>query len=209
MEMLNQKQKIIGIIVIAIVILVIGYYYINSTKDVYASQGNLNIVEESEETEVEQKNETIKVHITGAVKKSGIVEIEEKSRIGDAIEAAGGITEDANLTDVNLAYVVQDGQKICIPSIDEKQNTITEDTVVSAEAGYGVIEVHTEYNTLVNINKANVTELMIIPGIGEATAAKIIEYRKTNGNFKKIEDIKKVSGIGDSKYNTIKEYITV
>lgn len=212
MEMLNQKQKIIAIIVIAIVVLVIGYYYINSTKEVYTGFDKENIVEEeTKESEVSEKDKKIIIHITGAVKKNGIVEVEEKARIADVIEAAGGITEDANLTEVNLAYKVEDGQKIYIPSIDDKNNETTKKAeITSTEAGQGVIEESNKGNYhLVNINKATAAELMSIPGIGKATAARIIEYRQTVSKFKKIEDIKNVSGIGDAKFNTIKDFIAV
>lgn len=208
MEMLNQKQKIILGIIIVIIIIVIGYYYINSTKEVYTSQNIESIVEENNEIEEEETvNETIVVHITGAVNKNGVMQVEEGARINDVIEVAGGITEDADLTDVNLAYIVQDGQKIYIPSIDDKE--IIEE-IITEEAGENVIEdEYYEEETIVNINTAGVGELITLPGIGESTAAKIVEYRKTNGKFKTIEDIKNVSGIGDAKFNTIKEFITV
>lgn len=206
MEMLNQKQKIIAVIIIAVVIIVIGYYYINSTKEVYSYSEISNAVED-EENEVAKEeviNEII-VHITGAVNKSGIVKVKEDARINDVIEAAEGITEDADLTNVNLAYIVEDGQKIYIPSIDDE----TEETIITEGAGIEVIEEEYIEDELVNINEASIQELITIPGIGEATATKIIEYRKANGDFEAVEDIKNVSGIGDAKFNTIIEYITI
>ncbi len=217
MEMLNQKQKIIVIIIIAVVAVVIAYYYINSTKEVYTNYGVENAVEQIAEESVEQKKQKIKIHITGAIKTNGIVEVEENSRINDVIEAAGGITEDADLTNVNLAYVVEDGQKIYIPSIDDKNNERDEEDddedkenkIIFTGAGNGIIDEEETGTLLININKATVAEIMTLPGIGESTAAKIIEYRKKNGVFKKIEDIKNVSGIGEAKFNTIKEFISV
>lgn len=223
--MLNPKQKKIAIAVIAIVVVVIGYYYINSTKQVYTQNYDIGETKQEEETNEDEKKpekeKAIMVHITGAVNKNGIVEIKEDARIDDVITAAGGITEDADLSDVNLAYKIEDGQKIYIPSIDDKkitetgtQNIGTEgrisNTVVFTNAGTGVIQEEEKgSSSKVNINKASMTELMALPGVGEATAVRIIEYRKTHGNFRTIEDIKNVSGIGDAKYNTIKDSITV
>lgn len=229
MEILNQKQKIIAVLIIAIVIIVIAYYYINSTKEVYTSNYEGNIVEElkEEKEDLAGKKELIKVHITGAVKSNGIVQIEKSARINDAIEAAGGLTEDADLTNVNLAYMIEDGQKIYIPSIDDKEEDKTnslasenqtlngqtrqkqEATFIFSGPGYGITEEKEETRNKININKATLMELITLPGIGEATAVKIIEYRKTNGNFKTIEEIKNVQGIGEAKYNVIKEFISV
>ncbi len=223
MEMLNQKQKIIAVTVIAIVVIVIAYYYINSTKEVYTNQTIGNIVEKTEDDEEQEtKKELIKIHITGAIKSNGIVQIEENSRINDAIEAAGGLTEDADISNVNLAYMIEDGQKIYIPSIDDKEENKNMQTNISAQAnanqeatfilsgpGDGVTEEKEKNTNRININKAAFVDLITLPGIGEATAVKILEYRKTNGNFKTIEEIKSVSGIGEAKFNVIKEFIFV
>jgi len=145
------------------------------------------------------------IHITGAVKTEGIIELKEGDRIIDAIDKAGGITEDADLSKVNLAYVLSDGQKLYIPSLqdDELIQTVTDgsgdDVIVGGETS----------NKIVNINKANQTELETLVGIGPSTALKIIEYRKENGSFKKIEDLMNVPGIGQAKFDAIKNDITV
>lgn len=220
--MLNQKQKIIMIIGIIVVVLIIGYYYVNSTKEVYGQKEIRNLIEDNEEQTEEEKQEigkeekTILVHITGAVEKNGVVEIKENSRINDAIEAAGGITKEADLSEVNLAYIIEDGQKIYIPSIndkEEKDNQIKNDVIIITESsGNSVIKDDQEAESKgqkVNINKAGLEELMTLQGIGETTAWKIIEYRALNGKYKSIEDIKNVSGVGDAKFNAIKDYITV
>lgn len=246
MEMLTQKQKFIVIIVIILVIGIIAYYYINSTKEVYTGFDTENTLE-TKETEneeiVEETQNKIVVHITGAVKNNGIVEVKEKARINDVVEAAGGLTEDADLENVNLAYVVEDGQKIYIPSKGEKENSenqesskgknnlnenteatntnsnntntkntdkknILEDIITNLPEGM-IIEDVKVIEGLININKASASELQILPGIGESTANKIIEYRNKNGKFKTIEELKNVSGIGDSKFNAIKDLICV
>lgn len=208
MEMLNQKQKIMAVIIIAVIVVVIGYYYINSTKEIYEYNETANVVEEIEENVKIEEDEEIIVHIAGAVVTSGIVTVPTSSRINDVIEAAGGITDDADLTNVNLAYMVEDGQKIYIPSIDDKETECQ--AIITEDSGIAIIdEDYQEENKLININTASLIELMALPGIGEATAAKVIEYRQTNGEFETIENIKEVSGIGDAKFNTIKEFITV
>lgn len=216
MDMLNQKQKTIAIIGIAVVIIIVGYYYINSTKEVYKDKEIQNLVENNEneileENQEEQKEEkTILVHITGAVQKNGVVEVKENARINDVVEAAGGITEEADLSEVNLAYIITDGQKIYIPKKEDKINNTN--NIITENPGANIIkeETNTEQkNNIVNINKAGLEELMSLQGIGESTAWKIIEYRALNGKYKNIEDIKNVSGVGEAKFNAIKNFITV
>lgn len=208
--MLNQKQKIIIIIGIAIIAIVIIYYYIISTKDIYNYEQVDEIVETEESPEEKQEEQKIIVHITGEVKNNGIVEVKENARINDVIEAAGGVTEEADLRKVNLAYTVKDGQKIYIPNKKDLEDTEDLD-IISEEPGTEVIEEEneTKNNEIVNINTASKEELQSLPGIGESTANKIITYREQNGKFKAIEDIKNVSGIGDSKFETIKSHIKV
>ena len=210
MEMLNQKQKIILIAGIIIAIGIIIFQYVNSTKEVYSYVEKENIIEEKNEImSVPEKEEKIIIHVTGAVKKNGIVEVREKARINDVIEAAGGVTKDADLTNVNLAYIVEDGQKIYIPSKSDK-NTLEENKkIVSEEAGKNVTEEKNNSKKIVNINKAGLEELKTLPGIGESTALKILEYREKHGKFKSVEDLKKITGVGDSKLDTIKNIISI
>lgn len=153
--------------------------------------------------EKEETKEKIIIHITGQVVNEGIVELEEGARIIEAVEKAGGTTEEANLSKINLAYILEDGMKIYIPSKNDEED---EYIVNSA----GINEPQNKKESLkVNINTATSDELQRLPGIGESMASKIITYRKENGKFQKIEDLKNVSGIGDIKYNNIKKYIYV
>lgn len=212
MEMLNQKQKLIVIVLIVIAVGVMLFYYIKSTREVYSYDEPSDNIQTAEEMETKKEEEKIIVHITGAVKTNGIVEVKKNARMNDVIEAAGGITSDADLTNVNLAYIVEDGQKIYIPSEDDKIEENVEEVKEIIQEGPGdeVIEEYTKASgNLININKANLENLKTLPGIGEATALKILEYRETHGSFKSIEDIKNVSGVGDAKFNTIKDYICV
>ncbi len=138
----------------------------------------------------------------GAVKKEGVIKIKENSRIIDAIGEAGGLTKDADLKKVNLAYSINDGQKIYIPSINDKE----EFEIVSNGINEGGVA---NEKGMVNINTATQTQLEELSGIGPSTASSIISYRQEKGKFKSIDEIKNVSGIGEAKYNKIKENICV
>lgn len=177
--------------------------------------------QEEEENASDLKNK-IYVYITGEVAVPGVVVLSENSRIIDAINKAGGTTNKANVSKVNLAYVLKDGMKINIPNdSDLKENSNFEyitmssgdgknDNVFESTSSKPIAESN-GFNNIktVNINTATQTELETLPGIGPSTALKIINYRNENGKFKSIEDIKNVSGIGDSKFDTLKKYITV
>lgn len=208
MENLNKNQKIILTIILILMLVFIGYYIIKKTSNSEYISLEINENENTENNIIDEKIEEkdIIIHIAGAVQKQGIVKIKEGSRISDVIESAGGITEDADLSKINLAYSVKDGQKIYVPSVNDKENinTITEDL------GENIIDNDNINKTSkVNINTASQTELETLNGIGPSTALKIINYRSENGNFKKIDDIKNVPGIGDSKFENIKNDICI
>lgn len=163
----------------------------------------LNVVNQNNEI-IEEKSK-IKVYITGEVNNPGVKELDEGARIEDVINVAGGLTKNANIEKVNLAYTIEDGQKIYIPNFNEEI-----EEYITKENGDGIIENYNSYEkTKININKANANELINLPGVGEALANRIVNFREENGKFKKIEDLKKVSGIGDSKFEKLKEYIIV
>ena len=209
MEILNKKQKIIVVVLIIIMCIVIGYYIISKTEkyDYSDIEKISNIIEEDQEVDDNIIENKIVIHITGEVEEEGVIELEKVARISDAIEEAGGTTEEADLSNVNLAYSLSDGQKVKIPNINEKDEEII---VVEEKAGDNIIiEGNKSKEEKININKAAQTEIETLPGIGPSTALKIITYRNEHGKFKNIEDIKNVSGIGDSKFENIKEYICV
>lgn len=173
------------------------------------------------ENEVIKDNEKIYVYITGEVNNPGIVVLPIGSRIVDAIDCAGGITQKADIMKVNLVYMLQDGMKVNIPSsIELKNNPNFEYITMSSgdEKNDSNIKNATTVDTKsesafkvsnVNINTATQTELETLPGIGPSLALKIINYRKENGKFKSIEELKSVNGIGENKYEEIKKYIYV
>lgn len=207
MEILNKKQKTIMVIIIAIMLAVIGYYIINKTEKYdYSELEKTSNAEEQEDEEKDKEEEKIIIHITGEVEEGGVIELEKGARISDAIEEAGGTTEEADLSNVNLAYSLSDGQKIKIPNINEENK----ETIVEEKAGEDIIiEGNKSEEEKININKATQTEIETLPGIGPSTALKIINYKKEHGKFNNIEEIKNVPGIGESKFENIKEYICV
>ena len=228
MKKLNLKQKKI-IAIILIILVIIAYYYLylkNSTEEISNQDLEVNNTQESNQTNETEKEteETIVVHISGAVNIEGIVELEAGSRIANAIEKAGGVKENADMTDINLAYPLEDGMKIHIPTKEEteanknNENMIDESYVTSSSGGVSSKEdtnstqgssKSTTSNEKVNINTATQEELDTLPGIGPSIASKIIDYREQNGKFNSIEEIKEVSGIGDAKYEKIKDSITI
>ena len=228
MKKLNLKQKKI-IAIILIILVIITYYYLylkNSTEEISNQDLEVNNTQESNQTNETEKEteETIVVHISGAVNIEGIVELEAGSRIANAIEKAGGVKENADMTDINLAYPLEDGMKIHIPTKEEteanknNENMIDESYIISSSGGVSSKEdtnsiqgssKSTTSNEKVNINTATQEELDTLPGIGPSIASKIIDYREQNGKFNSIEEIKEVSGIGDAKYEKIKDSITI
>ena len=187
--------------------------------------------EEIQENEQIYKNmetiEKIYIYITGEVNSPGVVLLNDGSRIVDAIDAAGGVTDKADITKVNLVYELQDGMKVNIPnqkdlkdnenfeyitmsSGDEKTDINLSVSTTNQNSESNKIDNQSAFKiSIVNINTATQTELETLPGIGPSLALKIINYRNENGKFSSIEDIKNVSGIGDVKYNNIKNYIKV
>lgn len=202
----------------------------NDTKD-NGENGEENADFQDEDTigtnqeQVNENTEKIYVYVTGQVNIPGVVILNKGSRIADAINAAGGTTSKANTTKINLVYILEDGMKVNVPSNDDLKKDynfeyITKD---SGEGAGDANNLNTDSNSsgtssntkrertssIVNINTATQTELETLPGIGPSTALKIINYRKENGKFSSIEDLKNVNGIGDNKFETLKKYITV
>ncbi len=185
----------------------------NEQENSMQSADNTNVTDDGNDidntNQVTEEVVEIAVHITGEVKKQGLIYLKEGSRVADAIEKAGGETENADLSQINLAYVLQDGQKIYVPNKNEKISQY-----ITGNSGNNDTEENNTSNSSkedskVNINTANQSELDSLPGIGPSIAQKIIDYREENGNFKTIEELQNVKGIGDAKYEEIKDRVTV
>lgn len=214
----------IGKIAIFILILLFSIYKIidnkNLNDNIYVVSENEinnneliedNIGENSSEKEdidkkvnIDEVNNTITVFVSGEINNPGVVTIESEKRLSDVVEILGGTTENADLNKVNLAMKLEDESHYIIPKIGENVEVHSNYTSVDSNE-----IIQDEKSNLVNINKATIQELDILPGIGEATANKIINYREENGQFKSIDEIKNVNGIGDKKYEEIKSLISV
>lgn len=198
---LDIKSKIVVGVIIALMLLTVVMYVVKSNDN------NMEEIETKNEEileEVKEKNQII-VHVTGQVKNSGVVSLEEGARVVDAIYSAGGETVDADLNKLNLAYILNDGDKIYVPKKEDSQTEY-----ITSGAGENVSSNATQSSDskIININTATVDELSTLSGIGKAIAERIVAYRMQNGKFENIEDIKNVTGIGDSKFNNIKDEIT-
>ena len=145
--------------------------------------------------------ETIFVHISGAVVNPGLYELSSGARLYDAIVLAGGFIGDADTDYANLAEVLKDGEKYIIYT--------TSETAALSEITGTCQDSHYTSEGLLDINLATEEEFRTLPGIGQSKATAIIKYREENGPFLLVEDLKKVSGIGDGIFSGLEEYITV
>lgn len=210
----KKKVIIIGAICVILIIGAIVYYFFEyNNEDFVEFEDEVEIsTNEVENIVVEEKTKNIIVHISGQVINPGVITLNENARIVDAINEAGGLTSLADLNKINLAYVLEDAQKIYIPSVDDKEereyilNGSGDTEIVTSS---GSVQNKKEEKLMVNINTANAIELSELPGIGNSTALKIINYRNENGKFNTIDDIKNVSGIGENKFNKIKDNVFV
>lgn len=158
-----------------------------------------------EEATAEAKG-AIVVDVAGAVASPGVVELKDGARVADALGAAGGLAEDADLTSVNRAARLTDGQRVYVPRVGEQVAPVEGDGSAGA-AGEGTQSTAT--GQAVNINTAGLAELDALPGVGPATAQAIIDDREANGPFTAPEDLMRVSGIGEKKFEKLKSSICV
>lgn len=195
MKLLNKVKDIILTyktnILIGILIL------LSITSIIFQNINDKNKIEiNGNEIQTNKFEDKIAVYITGEVKQPGVYYIESGLRLNDLIEICGGLTDKADLSDINLAEKLNDSDKIDIPSIIAEKDEMNSISDIDNN------------NDLININTASKEELKTLNGIGDTLANNIIEYRN-NCKFDTIEDILNVNGIGESKYDGIKEYICV
>lgn len=171
-------------------------------------------IEKSQETSVENGNrtsgqehsETVFVHVGGAVATPGLYELAASSRVQQAVDAAGGFTEAAAVDALNLARVVADGEQIIVPQVASAESSDAGESADSSSSqGSGSSTAVGE----VNINTASAADLQQLNGVGPSLAQRIVDDRKDNGAFAAIEDLKRVSGIGDKKYAALADSICV
>lgn len=154
--------------------------------------------EKAGESAIEESKD-IYVHVCGEVNHPGVYSLKAGSRLFEALEAAGGLKEDAAAESLNQAQEVQDGQQVYVPSIEE----------ASREEASGSGETAGEQDGKIDLNTAAREQLMTLTGIGEAKAAAIIRYREENGGFRSIEELMEVEGIKEGVFNKIKDQIKI
>ena len=230
---IDKDYVIIGVIVIAVIIFMIINLgkikeFENKENDKMTNVENIiNTDNDKSEENKEQKDDNSKeqivngggifVYIDGYINNPGVYEIKENDRIKTLIDKAGGFREGYSIKNINLAAKLSDGDKIYIPSVSEEKNSENNNINTNSNSSGKGQNVKTDRNNVsimknnskININTANMSELKQITGIGESTSNKIIDYRENVGKFKKIEDIKEVKGIGDAKYESLKNKITI
>ena len=207
---MKKNYKTIGTILIGIIIFLffIISYFTGGKSKLNKNNNESLFVEENESMEViskkeekEEKESTkIVVDIKGEVKKPDIYWLEEDSIIEDLINIAGGVTEEGDLSKINRAEKLNNHEVVVIPNINDEESE--GETIISST-------INNNKDNKININTANSAELDSLSGIGPSKAEAIIKYREENGNFKTIEEIKNVTGIGEGLFEKFKENITI
>lgn len=188
-----KNRKVIKFLLVVLCFVAAGVVFSCAVKKPNAHVENVPSEEVASEEESEVKTEQqVCVHVCGYVVTPGVYYLKEGARKHEAVEMAGGLTEEADCQYINLAETVKDGEQIYIPSLAE------------TEKGYETVG-----DGLVNINTATIEELKMLPGVGDIKAEAIISYRENNGEFSDIQEITNVEGIKESSYEKIKNYIKV
>jgi len=203
---LSNQEKITIAFLLIIIVIALGIILYNNFnfEEKFAISPPVNSLENNSTVKIEVP--PVIIHITGAVKNPGVYQLKSTDRVIDAVKIAGGSTEVANLDAVNLAALLRDGQKIIIPYkiLKNSEEENNENIYKSIEGMYS-----SSTSGKININTANAITLQTLPGIGPVLSERIIEYRNQNGLFEIIDDIKDVSGIGEKKFEGIKDLICV
>ncbi len=196
-----NRPMLIGVATILVLVAVVCACVLSNT----ATANNFELKKNesslaSVESEEPRDSETIFVHVSGSVNKPGLYEISKGSRVADVVSAAAGFTDNAAEDSCNLARQVEDGEHIIIASQEET-------TQAESDSSHG--SVSSNNSARLNINTANEDQLQQLPGIGASTAKKIISDRTANGPFKSVDDLLRVSGIGEKKLASLVDLICV
>ena len=195
----SAPAKIGAVALVVLVVAGVGWAAFSSMRapafEVHADEA---VAPSSSEPEAVEVKAQVDVYVTGAVANPGVYSLDEGLRVCDAVEAAGGLTEDADASTVNLARVLSDGEHIALPTKAEVETALAQGSAGGAVA-----------SSLVNINTADASALETLSGVGSATAQAIISDREQNGPFSTIEDLMRVDGIGEKKFAKLKDSICV
>ena len=209
MEELIEKIKEYKIIVICASLGMVlgGFFFLKPVAQTPAKESNLQTevttVSKDEKEDKNQKEEVVEqdlitVDVKGAVKTPGIYDLPVGSRINDAVQKAGGLTDNADSKSINLAQKISDEALVYVPTKEEATSQATQSNASNSKE-----------NKKVNLNKASLEELKQVKGLGAKRAQDIIDHRESNGKFKSVDELKKVSGIGAKTIEKLKEYVTV
>lgn len=194
----EQRGKIIFIVILAVLIMTGSFYSFWQKNSVSESTSSGEVLAKGAKV-AEETTKDIVVYISGAVNKPGVFKVFHNARVIDLVTMAGGLAPEADVSKINMAQLVKDGMHIHVVAKPVMQGG--DDIVVNA----GKVKVSTK----ININTADKSELDALPGIGPSLAERILEYRQTNGSFNDIDELKKVTGIGASKFEKIKDKVTL
>ncbi|MCT4621438.1 MAG: helix-hairpin-helix domain-containing protein [Marinisporobacter sp.] len=201
-KLTKREIVVLGIFIFTIIVFSADKFYMNTSEELIVEHKNKEIenIEKSQEKKDKILEKFIIVDICGEVKVPGVVKLKEGSRLIDGVQTVGGLLKTADRKQVNMAKILVDGEQIIIPKIGEDL-----EECIDTQQVYG----RTKTSNSVNINTASKNELELLNGVGEVLAERIIQYREKKGRFNKVEDIMNVSGVGDKKYEMIKEQIRI
>ena len=186
------KKSFILLMLIIFLIAIWTYYGIDNNSEVEEETVTAQMVDDES-----SQNGNYAVYVCGAVKNPGVVLLTPSSRIMDAVNRCGGLLPNADAEKINLAQGIKDGMQITVPEKSESTQRRTDGVPETASDGR------------VNINNADIDELTKIPGVGKATAQRIVDYRTQNGGFSAIEDLMKIKGIGKAKFEKMAPKVTI
>ncbi|CEN79630.1 helix-hairpin-helix domain-containing protein [Paraclostridium sordellii] len=193
-------------------------YIVSQAEDKKEINKNLEPVKKNDDLNMDNSekintvNKKITIFISGEVKSPGVVELYSEDRLMDGVKKCGGVTDEADMNRINLAMKISDEGHYIIPKIGEEIENVKDkgkETVNQTQNLNDNKSEQNKENNKININNASLLELDSLPGVGEVTAQKIIDYREENTKFKSIEEIKNVKGIGENKFNNLKDYISI
>ena len=199
----SAPAKIGAVALVVLIVAGVGWAAFSSMRapafEVHADEA---VAPSSSEPEAVEVKTQVYVYVTGAVANPGVYSLDEGLRVRDAVEAAGGLAEDADASPVNLARVLSDGEHIELPTKAEVEAALAQGPAGGASGAAAA-------TSLVNINTADASALETLSGVGSATAQAIISDREQNGPFSSIEDLMRVDGIGEKKFAKLKDSICV
>lgn len=218
----ENKDKTIKLLIITIILVTASIVFFSKGDDgISISEGkseNNEVASSKSEKNKETSSDIVICDVSGAVKNPKVVELKKGARISDAIDSAGGLTSKADITNINRAAVVNDGDKILIPEAGQQTQPAdtapnnTSDPASGSSDNSSSVSSNSSTNASngkINLNTADSQALQQISGIGPVTAEKIISYRQEKGSFTKIEQLMEINGIGEKTFEKMKNQVSI